>query len=176
MCEEEREKSNRTGRLIALSLKNIVRIAVFCAVSFLQKGTVLDHFCRPRKSLFFTSDYVPSNIYNRSFSGFVYSTPNILSFTFNINVWHVIKFQFPPEFDTGDAHKVKMRLPNHVYNKLKIHSMKENKRANKLHEKKEHSTAVRNSLYLISQKILIEMNDRISKSGKVERRSPRRSW
>ena len=55
-----------------------------------------------------------------------------------------IKFQFPPEFDTGDAHKVKMRLPNHVYNKLKIHSMKENKRANKLHEKKEHSTAVRN--------------------------------
>ena len=54
----------------------------------------------------------------------------------------VVFSQFPPEFDTGDAHKVKMRLPNHVYNKLKIHSVKEKKRAARLHEKKEHSTAV----------------------------------
>ena len=35
-----------------------------------------------------------------------------------------------------------MQLPNHVYNKLKRHSDMENKRQQKLHEKKEHSTAV----------------------------------
>ncbi|KAJ8321907.1 hypothetical protein KUTeg_000378 [Tegillarca granosa] len=47
----------------------------------------------------------------------------------------------PPEFETGDGEGMDMKLPNHVYNKLKVHSMSENKRSHRLHEKKEHSTA-----------------------------------
>ena len=43
---------------------------------------------------------------------------------------------------TGDAVGIDMRLPNKVYNSLKQHSMAENKRTFRLHEKKEHSTAV----------------------------------
>lgn len=35
-----------------------------------------------------------------------------------------------------------MQLPNKVYNKLKVHSMMENKRSTRHTEKKEHSTAV----------------------------------
>lgn len=49
--------------------------------------------------------------------------------------------EFPPEFVSGDGEGMDMQLPNHVYNKLKRHSEKENKRQQKLHEKKEHSTA-----------------------------------
>lgn len=48
---------------------------------------------------------------------------------------------FPPEFVSGDGEGMDMQLPNHVYNKLKRHSDAENKRQQKLHEKKEHSTA-----------------------------------
>lgn len=48
---------------------------------------------------------------------------------------------FPPEFVSGDGEGMDMQLPNHVYNKLKRHSDSENKRHQKLHEKKEHSTA-----------------------------------
>lgn len=48
---------------------------------------------------------------------------------------------FPPEFVCGDGEGMDMKLPNHVYNKLKRHSDAENKRQQKLHEKKEHSTA-----------------------------------
>ena len=50
--------------------------------------------------------------------------------------------EFPPEFISGDGEGMDMQLPNHVYNKLKRHSDMENKRQQKLHEKKEHSTAV----------------------------------
>ncbi|XP_033726912.1 serine/threonine-protein kinase RIO3-like isoform X2 [Pecten maximus] len=49
--------------------------------------------------------------------------------------------EFPPEFEVGDGEGMDMKLPNHVYNKLKLHSISENKRSQKLHEKKEHSTA-----------------------------------
>ncbi|XP_060077946.1 serine/threonine-protein kinase RIO3-like isoform X2 [Ylistrum balloti] len=49
--------------------------------------------------------------------------------------------EFPPEFEVGDGEGMDMKLPNHVYNKLKLHSIAENKRSQKLHEKKEHSTA-----------------------------------
>ncbi|KAL4217649.1 Serine/threonine-protein kinase RIO3 [Mactra antiquata] len=48
---------------------------------------------------------------------------------------------FPPEFESGDGEGMDMKLPNNVYNKLKRHSEAENKRNQKLHEKKEHSTA-----------------------------------
>ena len=50
--------------------------------------------------------------------------------------------QFPPEFVSGDGEGMDMQLPNHVYNNLKRHSSVANKRTHKLHEKKEHSTAV----------------------------------
>ncbi|XP_069105640.1 serine/threonine-protein kinase RIO3-like isoform X1 [Argopecten irradians] len=49
--------------------------------------------------------------------------------------------EFPPEFEVGDGEGMDMKLPNHVYNKLKMHSISENKRSQKLHDKKEHSTA-----------------------------------
>lgn len=49
--------------------------------------------------------------------------------------------EFPPEFDCGDGEGMDMKLNNKVYNKLKQHSMAENRRHQKLHEKKEHSTA-----------------------------------
>ena len=50
--------------------------------------------------------------------------------------------QFPPEFESGDGEGMDMQIPNHVYNKLKRHSVKENARHQKLHEKKDQSTAV----------------------------------
>lgn len=48
---------------------------------------------------------------------------------------------FPPEFHSGDGEGMDMQLNNKIYNKLKRHSDTENKRHQKLHEKKEHSTA-----------------------------------
>ena len=50
--------------------------------------------------------------------------------------------QFPPEFETGDGLNFDMKLSNRVYNKLKLHSLAEGKRSKRIHEKKEHSTAV----------------------------------
>ncbi|CAH1802206.1 unnamed protein product [Owenia fusiformis] len=49
--------------------------------------------------------------------------------------------QFPPGFQTGDDTQFDMKLNNKVYNKLKSHSIAENKRSQRLHEKKEHSTS-----------------------------------
>lgn len=54
----------------------------------------------------------------------------------------LLLIQFPPEFEVGDGEGMDMKLPNHVYNKLKSHSLSENKRSHRVHEKKEHSTAV----------------------------------
>ncbi|KAH3896944.1 serine/threonine-protein kinase RIO3-like [Dreissena polymorpha] len=48
---------------------------------------------------------------------------------------------FTPEFESGDCEEMDMRLPNNVYNHLKRHSNKADRRQQKLHEKKEHSTA-----------------------------------
>ena len=50
--------------------------------------------------------------------------------------------QFPPEFESGDGEGMDMQLPNKVYNRLKAHSNHESRRGQKVHEKKEHSTAV----------------------------------
>lgn len=49
--------------------------------------------------------------------------------------------QFPPGIETGDGAGFDMVLPNNVYNKLKVHSLAENKRRNRLHDKKEKSTS-----------------------------------
>ena len=48
--------------------------------------------------------------------------------------------QGPVDLDTGDG--VDMRLPNNVYNSLKTHMTNTTRRRHRLHEKKEHSTAV----------------------------------
>jgi len=48
--------------------------------------------------------------------------------------------QFPLNFASGDVGNKDIRLPNHVYNKLKLHSKKEERHTMKLHEKQEHST------------------------------------
>lgn len=52
--------------------------------------------------------------------------------------------QFPPNFATGDVSSkdLDIKLPNHVYNVLKLHSKKEEKHSHKILEKKEHSTHV----------------------------------
>ncbi|XP_059158948.1 serine/threonine-protein kinase RIO3-like [Physella acuta] len=50
---------------------------------------------------------------------------------------------FPPDFESGDGEGMDMRLPNHVYNQLKSHSVVENKKSHKIHEKKDHSTAIK---------------------------------
>jgi len=42
-----------------------------------------------------------------------------------------------------------MRLPNHVFNQLKVHSKVDNKRGHRVHEKKEHATAVCESIVLM---------------------------
>ncbi|XP_072175800.1 serine/threonine-protein kinase RIO3-like [Diadema setosum] len=49
--------------------------------------------------------------------------------------------QFPPAFPSGNSIGMDMKLSNSVYNVLKIHSQKEENKAQRLHEKKEHSTA-----------------------------------
>ncbi|GAB6023927.1 hypothetical protein CHUAL_008658 [Chamberlinius hualienensis] len=50
--------------------------------------------------------------------------------------------EFPPGFETGDGGGFDMKLSNRVYNRLKIHSLAEEKRRTKFHDKVEKSTAV----------------------------------
>lgn len=49
--------------------------------------------------------------------------------------------EFPPGITTGDGGGFDMQLSNHVYNKLKVHSISEGRRSHKVHDKKEKSTA-----------------------------------
>jgi RIO kinase 3 len=50
--------------------------------------------------------------------------------------------KFPPEFETGDSHTINMSLSNNVFNALKVHSIGEEKRRNRLHDKHEKATSV----------------------------------
>lgn len=50
--------------------------------------------------------------------------------------------QFAPEFHVGDGIGMDLKLSNHVFNALKQHAYSEERRSARLHEKKEHSTAV----------------------------------
>ena len=50
--------------------------------------------------------------------------------------------QFAPEVETGDGCGIDMKLSNKVYNQIKMHSEAVEKRSKRLHEKKDHSTAV----------------------------------
>ncbi|BFZ11374.1 hypothetical protein BsWGS_14413 [Bradybaena similaris] len=51
--------------------------------------------------------------------------------------------EFPPEYEIGDGEGMDMKLSNNVYNKLKTYSFAESKKGQKVHEKKEHSTAIK---------------------------------
>uniref|UniRef100_A0A4W3H2P0 Serine/threonine-protein kinase RIO3 n=1 Tax=Callorhinchus milii TaxID=7868 RepID=A0A4W3H2P0_CALMI len=48
---------------------------------------------------------------------------------------------FAPEFQVGDGIGMDLKLSNRVFNALKQHSISEQRRSAKLHEKKEHSTS-----------------------------------
>lgn len=48
---------------------------------------------------------------------------------------------FPPEFETGDSYAINMRIPNKVFNELKLHSLSEEKRHNRLHDKHDKATS-----------------------------------
>lgn len=50
--------------------------------------------------------------------------------------------QFAPGFQVGDGIGMDLKLPNHVFNALKQHAYSEERRSARVHEKKEHSTAV----------------------------------
>ena len=50
--------------------------------------------------------------------------------------------QFPPGFNSGDDVGMDMKLPNAVFNTLKQHSQTAERKTHRVHEKKEHSTAV----------------------------------
>ncbi|CAG0888226.1 unnamed protein product [Darwinula stevensoni] len=50
--------------------------------------------------------------------------------------------EFPPGFATGDGGGFDMQLSNNVFNKLKLHSMSEEKRTARVHDKMEKSTAM----------------------------------
>lgn len=53
-------------------------------------------------------------------------------------------WQFAPGFQVGDGIGMDLKLSNHVFNALKQHAYSEERRSARLHEKKEHSTAVSN--------------------------------
>ncbi|XP_033640618.1 serine/threonine-protein kinase RIO3-like [Asterias rubens] len=50
--------------------------------------------------------------------------------------------KFPPGFNSGDDVGMDMKLPNSVFNTLKQHSQTAERKTHRVHEKKEHSTAV----------------------------------
>lgn len=56
---------------------------------------------------------------------------------FSFSFW-----QFAPGFQVGDGIGMDLKLSNHVFNALKQHAYSEERRSARLHEKKEHSTAV----------------------------------
>lgn len=49
---------------------------------------------------------------------------------------------FPPDFPTGDSHGFDMRLPNKVYNQLKVHSEKNQASRVRLSDKNDKSTSL----------------------------------
>lgn len=49
---------------------------------------------------------------------------------------------FPPEIETGNVRN-EMKVPNRVFNQLKLHSYAEEKRMNRIHDKSEQATTVR---------------------------------
>lgn len=58
--------------------------------------------------------------------------------------------------NSGDGEGMDLKLPNDVYNRLKVHTNAMNKRHNRVHEKKEHSTAIQ-AVDMDTQLILFQM-------------------
>lgn len=58
--------------------------------------------------------------------------------------------------NSGDGEGMDLKLPNDVFNRLKVHSNAMNKRHQKVHEKKEHSTAIQ-AIDMDTQLILFQM-------------------
>jgi RIO kinase 3 len=63
-----------------------------------------------------------------------------LALSSRLNASKVINF--PPEFEMGDPQSIKMRLPNKVFNELKLHSLREESRHNRLNDKHDKATTV----------------------------------
>ena len=67
----------------------------------------------------------------------------------NVFIFSVLfLLQFPPSFAAGDvgSSALDLKLSNSVFNTLKQHSYREERQSARLHEKKEHSTHVRQTL------------------------------
>lgn len=61
---------------------------------------------------------------------------------FLLLVLYFLSAQFAPEVQVGDGLGMDLKLSNQVFNSLKQHCYSEQRRSARLHEKKEHSTAV----------------------------------
>lgn len=66
------------------------------------------------------------------------------SFIYSLQIFIYIAWfpQFPPGISTGDGGLFDMKISNNVYNTLKTYSKAEDKRSNRLHDKREKATAV----------------------------------
>lgn len=76
---------------------------------------------------------------------------------YSLQTWFIsfdfpLILQFPPGISTGDGGLFDMKISNNVYNTLKTYSKAEDKRSNRLHDKKEKATAV--SMIFISEFML----------------------
>ena len=70
-------------------------------------------------------------------------TPWFLLFSLGSSHPRVLFLQFAPEVLVGDGLGMDLKLSNQVFNSLKQHCHSEQRRSARLHDKKEHSTAVR---------------------------------
>ena len=75
--------------------------------------------------------------------------------------------QFPPSFAAGDvgSSALDLKLSNSVFNTLKQHSYREERQSARLHEKKEHSTHVRNNLLNLRSVVSIQDKHAIQNTG-----------
>ena len=71
--------------------------------------------------------------------------------------------QFPPSFASGDVGNsaLDLKLSNSVFNTLKQHSYREERQSARLHEKKEHSTHVSDTLLNLRSVVFIWDKDTI---------------
>lgn len=114
----------------------------------------LHRVCLPLVLLLFVSgSYVPCGACGSCFGmkscaeQEIYKTDLALLFSApflykNIELLIFCLCQFAPGFQVGDGIGMDLKLSNHVFNALKQHAYSEERRSARVHEKKEHSTAV----------------------------------